>query len=65
MIDAETTALLRFYPHADLRRRLGDISYADVIIEPAKRNIPLPRASHKGREERLAKAHGWLFPNCA
>jgi hypothetical protein len=66
--ELEKTALLERYSHAkisaaELRRRLGNISYADVIIELAKRNIPLPRASQKGREERLAKAHGWLFPH--
>ncbi len=67
MTDLETTALLKRYSNAeisaaDLRRKPGDISYADVIIELAKRNIPLPRASQKGREERLATAHAWLFP---
>jgi len=67
MTDVETTALLERYSHAeisaaDLRRRLGNISYADVIIELAKRDLPLPRASQKGREERLARAQAWLFP---
>jgi hypothetical protein len=70
MTDLETTALLQRYSHAEisaaeLRRKLGDISYADVIIELAARNIPLPRASQKGREDRLAKAHAWLFPRSA
>jgi hypothetical protein len=70
MTELETTALLERYSHAEisaaeLRRKLGDISYADVIIELAKRNIPLPRASQKGREERLARAHAWLFPHSA
>lgn len=70
MTEAETTSLLERYSHAEisaveLRRRLGNISYADVIIELAKRDLPLPRASQKGREERLAKAHEWLFPRVA
>jgi len=68
MTNAEADALLERYSRADitaaeLRRRLGNISYADVIIELGKRNLPLPRASEKGREERLAKAHAWLFPH--
>jgi hypothetical protein len=68
MTSLEHDTLLERYSRAEisdaeLRHRLGDISYADVIIELGKRNLPLPRASQKGREEQLAKAHAWLFPH--
>jgi len=46
----------------ELRRSLGGISYADVLIELAKRDLPLPRASQDGREQRIAEARAWLFP---
>ena len=67
MTEAESTTLLERYSHAEissveLRRSLGGISYADVLIELAKRDLPLPRASQDGREQRIAEARAWLFP---
>ncbi len=46
----------------ELRRALGGITFGDVLIELAKRDLPLPRASRAGREERIAEARAWLFP---
>ncbi len=65
--ELETTDLLRRYSEArisaiELRRALGGISYGDVLIELAKRDLPLPRAPEAGREERIAAARDWLFP---
>ncbi len=67
MTDLETTTLLERYSHADisaveLRRVLGGITFGDVLVELAKRELPLPRAARAGREQRLAKAKAWLFP---
>ncbi len=67
MTDDEKTRLVEQYSRAgisavELRHALGDISYADVIIELAKRDLPLPRASQVGREEQIARAEAWLFP---
>lgn len=62
--------LLERYSHAEisameLRRALGDISFADVIIELAQRNLSLPRASQVGREKQIARAEELLFPRVA
>ena len=70
MTNVEKTTLLQRYSRGEmtageLRWRLGDISYADVIIELAQRDIPLPRAPQKGREEKIARAYAWLFPKVA
>jgi hypothetical protein len=67
MTDVEETALLERYSHAEisameLRRALGGITFGDVLIELAKRNLPLPRASRAGREQRIAEARALLFP---
>jgi hypothetical protein len=70
MTEEEKTRLVEQYSRAeisavDLRHALGNIGYADVIIELAKRDLPLPRASQVGREEQIAKAAAWLFPTDA
>jgi hypothetical protein len=67
MSEAETLELLRRYSDGEisaveLRRELGGISYGDVLTELAKRDLPLPRASQAGREERIAEARRLLFP---
>lgn len=46
----------------DLRRRLGDATYGDVLRLLSAERLPLPRASPAGREETLSRAHEWLFP---
>jgi hypothetical protein len=46
----------------DLRRRLSDASYGDVLRLLSEEHLPLPRAPVQGREEQLARAREWLFP---
>jgi hypothetical protein len=63
----ETTAVLARYSNAEIsaaevRRSLGGATFADGLIELAKRNLPLPRASRSGREQRIAEARALLFP---
>jgi hypothetical protein len=61
MTSSEKQQLLRRFSRAEisaveLRRALGDISFADVIIELAALDLPLPRASETGRESQIARA---------
>jgi hypothetical protein len=70
MTEGERTALLKRYSEArisavELRRALGGATFADVLIELAKRDLPLPRAPEAGREERIAAARALLFPKAA
>lgn len=46
----------------DLRRRLGGITYGDLLRLPSEADLPLPRAPTAGREEDIARARAWLFP---
>jgi hypothetical protein len=46
----------------ELRRRLGDASYGDVVRLLGEENLPLPRAPVEGREADLARARAWMFP---
>ena len=46
----------------ELRRRLGDASYGDVLRLLADRGLPLPRPASPDREARIARARAWLFP---
>jgi hypothetical protein len=67
MTDLETNQLFERYSRAEissieLRRALGDVGYADVIIGLAQRNLPFPQAPQAGREERIARAAALLFP---
>jgi len=69
MTDAETTALLARYSRAEisavqLRRALGGISYGDVLVELARRDLPLP-TPRTGSAERIARARAVLFPPTA
>src|SRR6266404_5274812 len=53
MAEVETVELLKRYSEArisavELRRALGRATFADVLIELAKRNLPLPRAPEAG-----------------
>jgi hypothetical protein len=70
MTDVEKLSLLERYSRADisaveLRRALGGITFADVLIELAKHDLPLPRASQAGRGQRIAEARALLFPRVA
>jgi hypothetical protein len=70
MTEAERTELLKRYSQARLsvvalRRALGGATFADVLIELAKRDLPLPRAPEAGREERISAARALLFPKAA
>ena len=70
MTEAQTTALLKRYSKAyvsvaDVRRALGGVTFGDVLIELAKRDLPLPRAPEAGRERRIAAACAVLFPKAA
>jgi len=71
MTEAETTKLLKRYSEAkisvvELRRALGGgVTFGDVLIELARRDLPLPRAPEAGREQRIAAARAALFPKAA
>jgi hypothetical protein len=49
----------------ELRRRLHDATYGDILILLSERNLPLPRAPTAGREADIARARAWLFPKHA
>jgi hypothetical protein len=68
--EIQTAELLQRYSEglisqSELRRALGGVTFADVLIELAKRDLPLPRASEAGREQRIAAARALLFPRAA
>lgn len=70
MTEAQRLELLKRYSEGcvsavELRRALGAITFADVIVELAKRDLPLPRAPEQGREQRIAAARALLFPRVA
>ena len=46
----------------ELRRRLGDATYGDVLALLSDAELPLPRAPIAGREEQLKRARAWMFP---
>jgi len=47
----------------DVRRHMDNATYGDVLIAMGAADLPLPVASQKGREERIALAKRWLFPD--
>ena len=70
MTDAETKALLVKYANAEisamqLRRALGGVTYGDVLVLLAARNLKLPRTPQADSEERIARARAILFPHVA
>jgi hypothetical protein len=70
MDEAEKLRLLERYAQAtisamEVRRALGGITFGDLLVELAKRDLSLPRASRAGREERIAEARALLFPPAA
>ena len=67
MTEAETTDLLKRYSEArmsavELRRALGGATYGEILVELARRDLPLPRAPEAGRQQRIAAARSLLFP---
>ena len=70
MTEVETIALLKRYSEGqisaiELRRALGGITFGDVLIELAKRELPLPRAPEAGRHQHIAAARALLFPKAS
>jgi hypothetical protein len=69
MDDAEDRALEAFsagqMTALELRRRLHDATYGDILRLLSERNLPLPRAPTAGREADIARARAWLFPKHA
>lgn len=47
----------------ELRRRLGDASYGDILLFLSEEDLPLPHAPVEGREEQIERARAWLFPD--
>ena len=45
----------------ELRRRLGDATYGDILLLLSEADLPLPRAPTAGREEQLKRARAWMF----
>jgi hypothetical protein len=67
MTEVETIALLKRYSEGqisaiELRCTLGGITFGDVLIELARRELQLPRAPEAGRQQRIAAARALLFP---
>ena len=66
MEDAELRALEGYSRGAmsaiEVRRRLGNATFGEVLRLLADRALPLPRAPTEGREEQLARARRWMFP---
>lgn len=70
MTEIEMDDLFRRYSKArisasELRGALGGITFGDVLVELAKRDLPLPRAPETDRQERIAAARALLFPESA
>jgi hypothetical protein len=47
----------------ELRRRLDGATYGEVLLMLSEAGLPLPRAPVAGREEQIARARAWMFPN--
>ncbi len=67
LIGSKERAALQAYSHGeltalDLRRRLGDATYGEILRLLSDEHLPLPRAPVHGREAHLARARDWLFP---
>ena len=46
----------------ELRRRLHDATYGEVLRLLSEHGLPLPRAPVAGREAHLERAREWMFP---
>jgi len=67
MKNVEQHEALRAYSHGEmtameLRRRLGGVTYGDVLRLLGDRDLPLPHAPAAGREDVIARARAWMFP---
>jgi len=49
----------------ELRRRLGGATYGEILSLLSEQDLPLPRAPVAGREEQVARARAWMFPEHA
>jgi hypothetical protein len=47
----------------EVRRRLGEATFGEVLELMRTLSLPLPRAPTAGRETDLARARAWLFPD--
>lgn len=70
MTEDEAGSLLKRYSEgrisaAELRHALGGITFGDLLVQLARHDLPLPRASEAGREQRIAAARALLFPKAA
>ena len=68
MIAKDLLPLLERYSRGEitaleLRRHMDNATYGEVLIAMGAADLPLPVASQEGREERIALAKSWLFPN--
>ncbi len=72
MTDFERKQALEAYSRGtmtalELRRRLGDATYGDVLLllseEELPLPLPLPRAPVAGREGNIERARAWMFPH--
>ena len=68
MTDPKTKQALEAYSRGDmtaleLRRRLGDATYGEVLLLLSEEDLPLPRAPVAGREDQIDRARAWMFPN--
>ena len=46
----------------ELRRRLGGVTYGEVLRLLGEAGLRLPRAPAEGREEQIRRAREWMFP---
>ena len=46
----------------ELRGRLGDATYGEVLRLLGEAGLPLPQAPVKGREDQIRRAREWMFP---
>lgn len=46
----------------ELRRRLGNATFGEILLLLGQEALPLPRAPVAGRKEQIARARSWMFP---
>ena len=67
-VDVNQKKALEAYSRGDmqaieLRRRLDGATYGEVLLLLSEADLPLPRAPVAGREEQIARARSWMFPD--